>query len=143
MGNLFYNMMLFGICVQLSCYLFWAFNVTGNLIQFPLGSAADINNLNNMFSINLWTFLIGGAGIAISVVSLLMRSGTYAIYALLISAIGVFFNVVKGFVFAVPNVISALFPGSPTGPITYVVGVIVMFAGFIYLFELAIQRRAS
>lgn len=139
--------MYFGIGVQLFCYLFWAFNVFGGLIQYPLGNAADINNLNNMFSINLWTALVGGAGVVISIAALLLRQGTYALYALLLFAIGVFFNVVKGFVLVVPNTIAALLPastnplGTGTNPIAVVVGVIVLIAGFMYVFGLVIQRE--
>ena len=141
-------MMLFGICAQMAAYLTWAFNMFGGLIQYPLGTANDMLNLNNMFSINLWSALIGGAGIAISIAALLLRTGTYAIYAMLLFAIGVFFNIVKTFVLAIPNTVVAIFasanlPSGATTPIQVVIGVIMVFAGFIYLFELVIQRRAS
>jgi hypothetical protein len=143
-SSLFYSLLLFGICVQLSAYCIWSFNVFGDLVQYPLGSADDINNLNNMFSLSLWSGLVGGTGIIISVAALLLKQGTFAVYALLLFAIGVFFNVVKGFVFAIPNVISAIIPSSwGGGPLQVVVGVIVLFAGFMYVFELAIQRKAS
>ena len=148
MGNLFYNMMIFGIALQLSAYLVWASGVVSGVMQFPLGNYSDLMNLNNMFSLNLWSGLVGLAGVGIGLAALLLKSGTYAIYAVLLFAFGVFFNVVKGFVLAIPNLISALavaagLSSSVTSPIAIFVGVIVVFGGFIYLFELAIQRRAS
>jgi hypothetical protein len=147
MGNLFYNLLLFGIAIQLAAYLTWSFNIFAGYVQYPLGSAAEINNLNNIFNIDLWSGLVGGTGIIISIAMLLLRQGTYAVYALLLFAIGVFFNIVKGFVFAIPNTVSALFASAGVGdvasPIQVVIGVIVMFAGFMYVFELAIQRKAT
>ena len=138
LNKLFTNLLILGMSINIALYLFGAFSIDPQ-VQIP-GSLSTMTSWFNLSPFNL--LFTGATAAVVGVAALLLRQGTYAIYALLISAIGVFFNVVKGFVFAVPNVISALFPGSPTGPITYVVGVIVMFAGFIYLFELAIQRRA-
>jgi hypothetical protein len=145
-SSLFYSLLLFGICVQLSAYCIWSFNVFGDLVQYPLGSASEINNLNNVFSIDLWSGLVGGTGIVISVAMLLLRQNTYAIYALLLMVIGIFFNIIKGFVFAIPNLVAAIFgaAGVPSGifnPIQVVVGVIITFAGFMYLAGLAAQRK--
>lgn len=149
MSKLFINAMIFGIALQLTCYLIWSFNVFNGLIQYPLGTAADINNLNSMFSIDLWSGLVGLTGVGISVAMVLLRQNTYAIYTLLIFAIGIFFNIVKGFILAIPNTIAALLPEStnPTpgsiNPITVVIGVIVVFAGFMYFFGLVIQRDTT
>jgi hypothetical protein len=146
--SLFYELMTLGIGIQLACYLVWSFNMFGSRVVYPLGSASDLTNLNNLFSIDLWSGLIGLAGIGISIVTLLLKQNTYAIYAMLLFAFGIFFNIVKTFLFAIPNTVTAIFasanvPAGATTPLQVVIGVIVVFAGFIYLFELAIQRRAN
>lgn len=143
MAQLFMSALEFGIAVQLTAYIIWSFNLLHGLIVYPLGSAADINNLNNLFSLNLWSGLIGGAGIVISIVMLLMRQGTYALYAMLIMAISIFFNIVKGFVLAIPNLVSAIVPSSYAGPIQIVIGIITLFGGFLYIFGLVIQRNPT
>ena len=160
MSKLFINALVFGVSIQIVAYLFWAFSFFGSLVQYPFGSATDLNNLNNMFSLNWWTALIGGTGIAISIAALLLRQGTYALYALLLFGIGVFFNVVKGFVLAIPNTVAALIPNNastnplpptivngvaiyPPSPFQVVAGVILVFAGFMYMFGLVIQRETT
>jgi hypothetical protein len=140
--------MLFGVCLQLAAYLTWSFNVFGNTIVYPLGTAADLTNINNIFSINLWSALVGLAGIGVSVVALLLRQGTYAIYAMLIFAFGIFFKVVSTFVLAIPNMLTAILasanvPAGATTPLQIAIGVMMTFAGFIYLAELAVQRKLN
>jgi hypothetical protein len=147
-NSLFYSLMLFGVCVQLAAYLTWSFNVFGNAIVYPLGAASDLTNLNNIFDINLWSALVGLAGVGISIVALLLKQGTYAIYAMLIFAFGIFFKVVSTFVFAIPNMVAAIFasanvPAGTTTPLQITIGVIMTFAGFIYLAEMAVQRKLN
>ena len=149
--KLFYSMMLLTISIQLTSYLLWSFNFFGGIIQYPFGSATDLNNLSNTFSLTSFNALLGIGGAAlIGLAALLLRQGTYAIYAMLIWAIGVFFNVVKGFVLAIPNTVAALLPveTNPLGagainPLQVVIGFIILFAGFMFLFELVIQRPVS
>ena len=149
MARLFYNIMVLAICIQLVSYSLWSFNFFGGLIQYPFGSATDLNNLSNMFSITSFNALLGIGGAAlIGLAALLLRQGTYALYAMLLWAIGVFFNIVKGFVLAIPNTVAALLPsstnpGSGVNPLQVVIGFIVLFAGFMFLFEMVIQRNVS
>jgi hypothetical protein len=145
MSKLFINALVFGIAFQLTCYLMWSFNVFGGLVQYPLGTAPDLNNLNNMFSIDLWSGLIGATGVVTGIAMLLLRQGTYALYALLIFALGIFFNIIKGFLIAIPNTIAGIVSMSGLssaimGPIATVIGVICVFGGFMYFFGLVIQR---
>lgn len=142
-SSLFYNMLLFGVCLQLGAYLVWSFNVVPGIV-YPLGQASDITDLNNLFSINAFSALVGLTGVGIGIAAILLRANTYAVFAVLLFAIGVFFRVVQTFVLAIPNAVAAIIPASwGGGPIQVVVGAIVVFAGFMYLFELAIQRKAS
>lgn len=145
MSKLFINALIFGIAFQLTCYMFWAFSSFGGLIQYPFGNANEITNLQTMFSLNAWAVLVSGVGVATSIVALLLRQGTYAIYALLIFAIGIFFPIVSTFVLAVPNTIAGLaatmgLTSAVTGPISTFIGVICVFGGFMYMFGLVIQR---
>jgi hypothetical protein len=152
MSKLFVNFLVFGIALQLVCYICWAFNLFNGLIQYPLGTADNINSLNSMFSMDWWSGLVGLAGVGISVAALLLRQGTYAVYALLLFALGVFSKIISGFILAIPNTVTALIasvggealnptPGS-TNPILIFIGAIVVFAGFMYFFGLVIQREA-
>ena len=142
-------MMIFAISLQLISYLLWSFNFFGGVIQYPFGSAADLNNLSNTFSLTGFNALLGIGGAAlIGLAALLLRTGTYALYAMLLWAIGVFFNIVKGFVLAIPNTLAALLPastnpGSGLNPLQVVIGFIILFAGFMFLFEMVIQRNVS
>mgnify|MGYP001608378146 CR=1 FL=1 len=153
-------MLVFGVSLQLAAYLLWAFNILGAIgITYPFGSADQLNNISGVFSLTPWTALIGGVGAIIGIVALLLRAGTYAIYAVLIFAVGVFFSVLSPFFLAIPNTIAALIPGTtnpfsyvngtyvPTSsfpnPIATVIGVIFAFAVFFFVFEMVLQRKVS
>lgn len=147
--KLFYGALVFGVSLQVTCYLFWAFDFFGDLISYPLG---DVSSLQNVFSIDGYTVLIGiGGGIAIGLASLLLRQGTNAIYALLIWAIGCIFSVIRSFFLVIPNVIGAFFPPETnpnpatfgTNPIIVVIGIIFVFGAWMYLFGLVIQRDST
>ena len=159
MANQFYNMLVFGLSVQLAAYVLWAFNFFGSYIVYPFGNAASMLNLQNTFTPDAWMFLITGVGIITGVVALLFRQGTYALYALLICAIGVCYKIVVPFLVALPNTIAALLPDSTNpfsyvngvyvpnsggiNPIQVVVGIIVGFVIFIFIWEMVLQRKVS
>lgn len=145
--KLFMNALIFGVSVQLVSYLFWAFNFFGGIIAYPLG---DVSSLSSVFSVDAFSVLLGiGGGLAIGVAALLLRQGTYAIYALILWAIGSMFKVIQTFFLVIPNTIAGLFPPStnpnpalfPVNPIVVVLGIIFVFAAWMYLFGLVIQRE--
>ncbi len=77
---------------------------------------------------------------------LLLKPGTYAIYAMLLVAIGMMFNIVQTFVLAIPQTMAALIPedinpipGSPN-PIGIAIAVVSGYAAFWWFFSLVIQR---
>ena len=149
MANLFYNMLVFGISLQLGAYVLWAFNFFNGYIVYPFGTYSQMMDLSNMFGLSWWSALIGVTGVFIGLMALLLRQGTYAIFAVLLFAIGVFFKPVSSFVLVIPNTIAALLPlssnpipGSPN-PLETVVGIIVVFAAFIFIGEMALQRKVS
>ena len=155
--RMFYTLLVFGISVQIAAYLFWAFEVVPG-IAYPV----SMENTMNWFSLETfqWQFLMGvGGAVGIGLAMLLLRQGTYAIYAILIWVLGVFLPFTSGFFLAIPNTVGALIPetfwnatnpfgvdatGSyPTHPLMVVIVLIFAFAGWIMMMELLTQRNIS
>ena len=75
-------------------------------------------------------------------------STKYAIYAMLLWAIGCMFKVVQTFVLVIPNTIGALLPEAtnpnpalfPINPLIILVSLFFTFGAWIFMFELVIQR---
>lgn len=141
------NFLVLAIALQLVSYLFWAFDSFGGVIEYPLG---DVSSLENMFSINTFSVLIGvGGAVGIGLAALLLKQGTYAIYAMLLWAIGCMFSIIQTFILVIPNTLSALLPAStnpnpalfPVNPLIVVVSVIFAFGAWMYFFGLVIQRE--
>jgi hypothetical protein len=160
-SNMFMNMLYFGVSLQLGCFILWAFNIFPAMgVAYPFGSVNALSSINSAFVISPWTAVIGGTGLAIGILTLLFRAGTYAIYAVLVFAAGVFFSYTYPFFIAIPNTIAALLPPT-TNPFAYVNGVydsshttldnplyavvLVIFtvALFIFVFEMFLQRKVS
>lgn len=146
--RLFYSFLVFGVAFQLSCYLFWAFNICP-FITYPI----DTSIMANAFAITPFTamFLAGGA-VGIGLAALLLRQGTYALYAILIWVVGVFLTITAPFFLAIPNTITGLLaplleitnPIAPNpNPLVVVIGLLFTFALFIFAFELVSQRNVS
>lgn len=146
MNELLKEILPFGLALQIACYLLWAFNVFGGLIQYPLG---DVTSINGVFDIGVYDVLLGIGGAAIiGVVSMMLRTGITAVYTMLLWAFSVAFKVVQTFVLAIPNTIGALIPAEinpnpdlfPVNPIGVAVAVIVGYGAFWWLFSLVLQR---
>ncbi|MFA5365148.1 MAG: hypothetical protein WC325_08225 [Candidatus Bathyarchaeia archaeon] len=148
--KLFIAFLVFAVALQSVCYLCWAFNVFGGLIEYPLG---DVSTLQNVFSVDLtFSVLVGiGGAVGIGLAMLLLKAGTYAIYAMLLWAIGVMFNVFQTFVLVIPNTIGALLPEStnpnpalfPINPIIVVISIFFAMGAWLYFFSLVIQRDVT
>lgn len=150
MANMFYSMLLFGVCLQLASYILWAFGILNAIgINYPMGNANQIGTLTSVFSYAPFLALIGGTGIAFGIIALLTRAGSFPIYAVLIFSIGIFVPVVGPFFLAIPNTIAALIPSSTNplpgqiNPIATVIGVAFIFAIFFYIFEMTLQRKVT
>lgn len=146
MNRLFLEILPFGVALQITCYLAWAFNIFGGLIQYPLG---DVASIQSVFSIDVYSVLLGVGGAAIiGVAALLLKPGTYAIYAMLLWGLGTAFRVIQTFFLAIPNTIGALIPPETNpnpalfavNPIGVVITVVIGYAAFWWLFSLVIQR---
>lgn len=142
MGKLFYSVLLFGVALQMAAYLAnvtqWFPNqmLNGNLVGME--TAFSLTPFVNAFSI---VGAVGGAA-AIGLASLLVRPGTYAIYAMVLWAIAMFIPVVQNFFLAIPNFIASLqLPANVIQIVTYGVATpIVTFAAFWFLFMLVSGR---
>lgn len=143
--KLFMTALYFGLCLQLSAYLCWAFQVFGSSFTYPINT--DALNLTGVFDITGFNALIGLSGAAaIMIGGLLLRQGTYAVFAMLLWGIGAFFPIVSTFFLALPNTITALISATGassdiTNPLLVVVSAIFAFAATIYLFGLVLQRE--
>lgn len=149
--RMFYNLLLFTACLNFSAFLLPYFIALPYHTVFPWNPT----DINSMFDFSNLASLagIGIVSTAIGIVMLLMRQGTYALYALLIFAIGVLFKPINALVFAVPNLINALLPSSPGytwiilgttfNPIGAVVYAVYTFAIFMFLVELITQRNIT
>jgi hypothetical protein len=145
--KLFIAFLVFAVSLQVTCYLCWSFDVFGGLIEYPLG---DITTLQNVFNVNLtYAVLVGGGAIGIGLAGLLLKAGTYAIYAMLLWAIGCAFNVFQTFVTVIPNTLGALLPEVtnpnpalfPINPIIVVITLFFAMGAWFYFFSLVIQRE--
>lgn len=145
--KIFWEALLLGVAVQVICYLFWAFNFFGGLVTYPLG---DVSSLSSVFSIDAFSVIIGLGGAAvIGLAGLLLKTGTTAVYAMLLWGIGCMFKVIQTFFLAIPNMLGSLIPPEanpnpalfPVNPIIVVIGIIFGFGAYIYLFGLVIQRE--
>lgn len=146
MNRLFMELLPLGVALQIVCYLLWAFNVFGGIVEYPLG---DVSSIQSVFSIDAFSLLLGVGGAAIiGVAALLFKPGVYAIYAMVIWGVGTALKVVQTFFLAIPNTIGALIPPETnpnpavfaTNPVAVAVTVIIGYAAFWWLFSLVMQR---
>ena len=147
--KLFYSLLVFGISFQIAAYLMWTFNVVPGL-SYPL----DLSQTSAWFSLdNFWSsFSLAVAGsVGIGLAMLLLRQGTYALYAMLIWAIGVFLPMVKDFFLVIPNTLGAILgpffeysnPTTGVNPLLVVITLIFAFAAWMFLMEMVTQRSMS
>jgi len=139
--RLFYTLLVFGIALQMSTYLLWAFNVDPQM-NYPLG---NIDNIATTFSLSPFNIAFTAIGATvIGLAGLLLKVGTYAYYAVLIWVIGTLLPITQGFFLAIPNSIGVLIPaGANSAPIMTVIGAIFAFAAFFFFVELAAQRQIT
>lgn len=155
--KLFYSLLVFGLSFQIAAYLFYVFEVVpSEIISYPM--SLDMANAFSLAPFDLAFIVVGGA--AITIVSVLLRVGTYAIYALPIWVLTTFIPILKGFVTIIPNTLGAFFGdilqyANPYGstqtinilgvnvgnPLIAVLIGIFGFGAFIFFLGLAAQRE--
>lgn len=149
MAKVFISALIFGVALQVVCYLFWAFDFFGGTITYPLG---DVSSITNIFSLNLNSGLLAIVGMSvIGLAAFLLHQGSNAIYAMVIFAIGCMFTVFQTFFLAIPNVIGSLIPpeANPNpsafavNPIIVAISAIFLFSAWMYFFGLVIQKDAT
>ena len=146
MAKLFISSLIFLVALQITCYLFWAFNFFGGLVEYPLG---DISSLQTLFVVDKDTIILAIiGGTAIGFASLILRQGINAVYATIIWAVGCMFTVFRTFFLAIPNTIGALFPPEtnpnpvlfPINPFVVVISFVFLFGAWWFFFGLVVQR---
>ena len=147
MGKLMVNFLFFTVSIQMVAFIFQSFNIFGGLIDYPI----DFTATQGLFApFTAYSVMVGvGGGALIGVAMLLLKQGVYAIYALLLWAFGVIFNVVQQFFLAIPNTIAALIPESTNplvgqvNPLITVVLFIGLFGTWWAFFGYILQREAT
>ena len=150
----FYSILLYFVALQVPAYLFMTFQIVPG-IQYPFTLS------NSLFDFSVVGLAFTGLGAsAILISSILLRQGTYAIYATLIWVVGTIFNPIKTFFLALPNTLMGLFgsiilqtdpsynPLYPTAnlannPIVVVLTYLVGFGIFWFFMEIIAQRNFS
>lgn len=134
-------------------YLFNVFGFNPPQVQYP----GSLSTMTSWFNLEPFNLLFTGATAAIvGVAALLLKQGTYAIYAMLLAALGMIIAPVQAFIIAIPNAIGTWIPkeANPlaynagvynpdyTGinPIVTVISLIFAFAAYWFIFGLVIQR---
>ena len=144
LNKLFTNILIFGICMNIVLYLFGAFDFDPQ-VQYP----GSLSTMTSWFDLSPFNLLFTGATAAVvGVASLLLRQGTYAVYAMLLAALGMVISPIQSFILAIPNALSVWLPAStnpnptlfPINPIIVVVSLIFAFAAYWFIFGLVIQR---
>ena len=139
-----YNLILFSFALQIFAYLGQVFNI---FYPFNFGVNTSTPFLG-IFNIDLITVAIVGSGaVAIGIGAILTRSGTYALYALLVFGIGVLISQVQPFIMAIPNLLKLIpFPNFPGTDISTAVPIMGFLTGLIiyawgwFLIEMITQR---
>lgn len=144
--KLFYTLVTFGVAFQLAAFIFYFFQVVP-YVDYPLG---NIDELTNFFSIDVFDIMFTGSGlVVIGLAGLLLRQGTYAIYAMLIWAIGTILPIIRNFFLVIPNTIGGLMnlvTVGYSGAADYVTALVLVFsaifayAAFWWLFSMVTQR---
>ena len=144
LNKLFTNLLILGMSINIALYLFGAFSIDPQ-VQIP-GSLSTMTSWFNLSPFNL--LFTGATAAVVGVAALLLRQGTYAIYAMLLAALGMVIAPVQAFILAIPNLLGMLLPAStnpnptlfPINPITVVVGLLFAFGAYWFIFGLVIQR---
>lgn len=113
------TIIFFVVALQSSCYLCTAFEVFGPNITYPLGSGNNLNDLTGYFDIERLGFTslmgLGGGAIAATLLGIVTRNGTYALYTMLIFGFGSFIPLAQNFVLALPNTLTGIFESVGVG----------------------------
>ena len=153
LNKFFTNILLLGLAISFVTYLFGVFNFVP-MVQSPFVS---LTKWEGWFDINIYNILFVSAAAAVTgITALLTRSGTYALYAMLLTALGLIIKPVQDIVLAIPNALASwlpqetnpfaytngVFDSTYTGinPVVFVVKLIYIFFAFWFILGLVIQR---
>lgn len=155
LNKFFTNLLIFGLALNCVIFLFGVFNFGPPNMNM---SFMDLTTWNGWFDFSPWNLMFTGAAIAgMTLAAILLRQNTYAIYALLLAALGMIVRPIYEFMTAIPNAIGAWLPDStnplyvpdingvypnpvPPNPILVVILLLFGFAAFWFVFGLVVQR---
>lgn len=140
-----WHLILFFICLNLSGY------VIANLMADDIIASSDkmempytieeIQNQFSPFSFSVTNIALGvlGAGIA-GLIGLLLKQGTFAIYAVVIWLVGTFLNIASWVIFGFPKFMVFLLAGTGLDYLSYVFTTLLYLFFFWFLAETLAQR---
>jgi hypothetical protein len=142
LSMLFKEIMIVSISINIAVYLIGTYHI---FPQLSLGFV-DLTTISGWFSTNPfdYLFVLGGAGL-VGVTALLTRSGTYAIYATVITIVGLILTPIRNCVTIIPTLLSQMLtsdtnPVIGVHPIVAVINLIIAFASFWFLVSLILQK---
>lgn len=155
LNKLFTNILILGLAINIILYLFGVFDFNPQVHY-----QGELSAMTSWFNLEPFNLLFTGATAAVvGVASLLLRQGTYAIYAMLIAALVMIISPVQAFILAIPNAIGSWLPPEtnplaytngvfdPTStainPITIVISLIFAFAAYWFIFGFVVQREIN
>lgn len=147
LNKTFINLLIFGLALNCVIYLFGAFQINPPGYSTPF---MDLSTWSGWFNFTPWGMLFTAASIAgMTFAAILLRQSTYAIYALLLGALGLIIKPVADFILAIPNAIGKWLPDSTNpiyplpNPIIVVILLLFSFMAFWFIFGLVIQRDVN
>ncbi len=150
LSKFFTNLLVFAVAINCVVYLFGAFNVDP-LVRNPM----NLSSFQSWFDLSPFNIMLTGATAAvIGLAAVLLRQGTYAIYAMLLWALGMIITPIRNFILAFLLLIGGWLRDStnpfpavngvyPPNPIVIVISLLFAFAAYWFIFGLVIQRDIS
>lgn len=148
LSKFFTNLLILGIALNISIYLIGVFGVNPlSNLQFT-----DLSSWEGWFDFSALNILLtGGVTAAVGIAAVLLRQGTYAIYAMLLAALSMIISPIQKLVYAIPLAIGSWLPDStnplppvngvyPPNPIFIIISLLYVFGAYWFIFGLVIQR---
>ena len=135
-NKIFTDIFFASMCISAIGYLCQAYGV------FPVNfGITDLSQWQNWFTIDLVTGVIGGVAGGVGVLALLLKQGTFAVYALLVGVILALITPVRGTITFIPSLIASLLVDSAlAAPIIIVIQMITVVAAGWFIITLVLQR---
>jgi hypothetical protein len=143
-----WNLILFFVCLNLSGFVLanlMAANVLPMTDQIPMPyGLEDIQKTFNPFTFSMNNILYGVVGAAIAgLIGLILRQGTFAIYAVIIWLVGCFLGITQWVILGFPLFLEFLLAGTQLSFMSFVISTLLFVFFFFFLAETLAQRQLT